>query len=73
MMSGPLRRPPQQVLDRLKELNTHYKIGHLLCRSRKPDFLLDILQRQGTNQVKILVVLQTDPSVKLYNHEEGPY
>ena len=54
-MSGPLRRPPQQVLDRLKELNTHYKIGHLLCRSRKPDFLLDILQRQGTNQVKILV------------------
>ena len=73
MMSGPLRRPPQQVLDRLKELNTHYKIGHLLCRSRKPDFLLDILQRQGTNQVKILVVLQTDPSVKLYNHGEGPY
>ena len=73
MMSGPLRRPPQQVLDRLKELNTHYKIGHLLCRSRKPDFLLDILQRQGTNQVKILVVLQTDPSVKLHNHGEGPY
>ena len=73
MMSGPLRRPPQQVLDRLKELNTHYKIGHLLCRSRKPDFLLDILQRQGTNQVKILVVLQTDPSVKLYNHGEGLY
>ena len=28
----------------------HYKIGHLLCRSRNPDFLLDILQRQGTNQ-----------------------
>ena len=54
-MVGPLRRPPQQVLDRLKELNTHYKIGHLLCRSRKPDFLLDILQRQGTNQVKIKV------------------
>ena len=47
---GPLRRPPQQVLDQLKQINTHYKIGHLLCRSRKPDFLLDILQRQGTNQ-----------------------
>ena len=28
----------------------NYKIGHLLCRSRNPDFLLDILQRQGTNQ-----------------------
>ena len=50
---GPLRRPPQQVLEQLKQINTHYKIGHLLCRSRKPDFLLDILQRQGTNQVKI--------------------
>ena len=47
---GPLRRPPQQVLEQLKQINTHYKIGHLLCRSRKPDFLLDILQRQGTNQ-----------------------
>ena len=47
---GPLRRPPQRVLEELKQINTHYKIGHLLCRSRKPDFLLDILQRQGTNQ-----------------------
>ena len=28
----------------------NYKIGHLLCRSRNPDFLLDILQRQGTSQ-----------------------
>ena len=55
-MPGPLRRPPQQVLDRLKELNTHYKIGHLLCRSRKPDFLLDILQRQGTNQVTAALI-----------------
>ncbi len=23
------------------------KVGHLLCRSRSPDFLLDILNRQG--------------------------
>ena len=27
-----------------------YILGHLLCRSRSPDFLLDILQRQGSNQ-----------------------
>ena len=47
---GPLRRPPAAVLDQLKTINSHYKIGHLLCRSRQPDFLLDILQRQGTNQ-----------------------
>ena len=25
----------------------HCKVGHLLCRSRSPDFLLDILNRQG--------------------------
>ena len=47
---GPLRRPPASVLDQLKQMNSHYKLGHLLCRSRQPDFLLDILQRQGTNQ-----------------------
>ena len=47
---GPLRRPPAAVLDQLKQMNSHYKLGHLLCRSRQPDFLLDILQRQGTNQ-----------------------
>ena len=47
---GELRRPPQAVLDQLAQANQHYKIGHLLCRSRNPDFLLDILQRQGSNQ-----------------------
>jgi integrator complex subunit 1 len=25
-------------------------MGHLLCRSRHPDFLLDIIQRQGASQ-----------------------
>ena len=43
---GEFRRPPQSVLDSLAQANQHYKIGHLLCRSRSPDFLLDILQRQ---------------------------
>jgi len=47
---GPMRRPPAAVLEQLKQMNSHYKLGHLLCRSRSPDFLLDILQRQGTNQ-----------------------
>ena len=47
---GAFRRPPQEVLDQLAQANQHYKIGHLLCRSRSPDFLLDILQRQGSNQ-----------------------
>ncbi len=50
---GPFRRPPQAVLDQLSQANQHFKIGHLLCRSRSPDFLLDILQRQGSTQVSI--------------------
>jgi integrator complex subunit 1 len=47
---GDFRRPPQAVLDQLAHANQLNKIGHLLCRSRNPDFLLDILQRQGSNQ-----------------------
>ncbi|XP_050534872.1 integrator complex subunit 1-like isoform X2 [Daktulosphaira vitifoliae] len=47
---GPPRRPPQSILDQLRVMNTNLRIGHLLCRSRDPDFLLDIIQRQGTSQ-----------------------
>uniref|UniRef100_A0A1B0DJI5 Uncharacterized protein n=1 Tax=Phlebotomus papatasi TaxID=29031 RepID=A0A1B0DJI5_PHLPP len=47
---GVSRKPPSMVLDQLKQLNVTYKLGHLLCRSRKPDFLLDIIQRHGTTQ-----------------------
>ena len=46
--NGVCRRPPHQVLDQLKALNRSLKLGHLLCQSRSPDFLLDIIQRQQT-------------------------
>ncbi|GAB0098046.1 Integrator complex subunit 1 [Sergentomyia squamirostris] len=49
-LTGVSRKPPSVVLDQLKALNVTYKLGHLLCRSRKPDFLLDIIQRHGTTQ-----------------------
>ena len=48
--AGPLRKPRQEFLDALQNANQRFRIGHLLCRSRNPDFLLDILQRQGQNQ-----------------------
>ncbi|KAG7167447.1 Integrator complex subunit 1-like [Homarus americanus] len=48
--TGPARKPPVIVLEQLKSLNTSHKIGHLLCRSRSPDFLVDIIQRQGASQ-----------------------
>ena len=40
------RRPPPPVLEQIQSLNSTHRLGHLLCRSRKPDFLLDIIQRQ---------------------------
>ena len=39
-------RPPTAVLEQLKVLNQTHRIGHALCRSRDPDFLLEIIQRQ---------------------------
>lgn len=47
---GVARRPPKAVLEQLQTLNATHRLGHLLCRSRKPDLLLDIIQRQGTSQ-----------------------
>lgn len=44
---GEARRPPQNVLDQLQVLNNTHRLGHLFCRSRHPDFLLDIMSRQG--------------------------
>ncbi|XP_063991596.1 integrator complex subunit 1 [Diachasmimorpha longicaudata] len=44
--TGIARRPPPAVLEQLQSVNISLRLGHLLCRSRKPDFLLDIIQRQ---------------------------
>ncbi|KAG7214008.1 hypothetical protein KM043_001378 [Ampulex compressa] len=44
--TGIARRPPPAVLEQIQSLNMSHRLGHLLCRSRKPDFLLDIIQRQ---------------------------
>ncbi|XP_029649485.1 integrator complex subunit 1 isoform X1 [Octopus sinensis] len=49
-VSGSLRKPPSTVIEQLVTLNQNLKIGQRLCRSRNPDFLLDIIQRQGTTQ-----------------------
>uniref|UniRef100_A0A671RF77 Integrator complex subunit 1-like n=1 Tax=Sinocyclocheilus anshuiensis TaxID=1608454 RepID=A0A671RF77_9TELE len=47
---GPPRKPPPLVLDQVKSLNQSLRLGHLLCRSRNPDFLLNIIQRQASSQ-----------------------
>lgn len=47
---GVARKPPAVILEMLQNQNSTLKLGHLLCRSRKPDLLLDIIHRQGTSQ-----------------------
>ncbi|XP_057202445.1 integrator complex subunit 1 isoform X1 [Triplophysa rosa] len=47
---GPPRRPPPLILEQVKSLNQSLRLGHLLCRSRSPDFLLNIIQRQASSQ-----------------------
>ncbi|CAL8303109.1 unnamed protein product [Merluccius merluccius] len=47
---GPPRRPPPPVQEQIKTLNQSLRLGHLLCRSRNPDFLLNIIQRQASSQ-----------------------
>lgn len=47
---GPPRRPPSHIQEQLKSLNQSLRLGHLLCRSRNPDFLLNIIQRQASSQ-----------------------
>lgn len=52
--SGLAVRPPTAVLEQLKVLNQTHRIGHALCRSRSPDFLLEIIQRQVDGCVSYL-------------------
>ncbi|CAH0389258.1 unnamed protein product [Bemisia tabaci] len=47
---GLTRKPPPAIIEYLRSLNTTHRLGHYLCRSRNPDFLLDIIQRHGTSQ-----------------------
>lgn len=44
--TGIARRPPAAILEQLQTINNSFKLGHLLCGSRNPDFLIDIIQRQ---------------------------
>ncbi|XP_014664125.1 PREDICTED: integrator complex subunit 1-like [Priapulus caudatus] len=48
--TGSARKPTKEVYEQLQKLNKSLKIGQLLCRSRKPDFLLQIILKQGTSR-----------------------
>ncbi|XP_065665824.1 integrator complex subunit 1 isoform X2 [Hydra vulgaris] len=44
------RQPPATVIEKLKQLNKSLELNELLCQSRSPDFLLYIIQAQGTSK-----------------------
>lgn len=70
---GEPRRPPSIILDQLQQLNATHKIGHLLCRSRNPDFLLDIIRKQGSSQSMpwLADLVQNSESSFKYNENEN--
>ena len=45
---GVMRCPPDYVIHDLQKINSELHLGRLLCSSRSPDFLLDVIQRQGS-------------------------
>ncbi|KAF6032449.1 INTS1 [Bugula neritina] len=47
--SGPSRKPPAKIVEELKMLNSSLHLGHTLSKSRNPDFLLQVIQKQGTS------------------------
>lgn len=53
--SGIARNPPPAITEQLKLLNDNLKIGQMLCRSRQPDFLLDIIQRQVKKEYYLMI------------------
>lgn len=44
---GPVRTPPGWILTQLQTYNDQMGLGHHLCGSRNPDFLLDLIQRNS--------------------------
>jgi len=46
----PARQPPEQFFQRLRQLDQQCEFAKLLCYSREPDFLLEIMKRQGPEQ-----------------------
>lgn len=52
---GLARRPPVQVIEQLQQLNKVIKLGHMFCKSRDPDFLLDVIHQQVIWHLRFIV------------------
>lgn len=54
--NGVARRPPPENIQYIKKLNSEYKLGQLLCKSREPDFLLSLIEKQVFFLKNILLI-----------------
>lgn len=61
------RRPPASVIEELKQLNNSVRLGSLLCQSRNPDFLLEIMQRQQKQDSSVQNANQLSSSMTWLN------
>lgn len=48
--TGCPRRPTNDTIQNIRKLNSEYKLGQLLCKSRHPDFLLKLIKGQSSEQ-----------------------
>jgi integrator complex subunit 1 len=39
----PPRRPPNLIIEQLKQINKEYHLGHILCSCRDPGIFLQVL------------------------------
>ncbi len=65
---GPLRRPPTGVLEQLKQMNSHYKLGHLLCRSRQAS-VADPWIRTSDIRIRLRILLFSSVAFKKANQK----
>eukprot|EP00731_Ephydatia_muelleri_P029324 Em0020g968a len=47
---GPARKLLPSVIELIKTVNRSLKLGQLLCKCRSPDFLLEVIKKQGTTE-----------------------
>lgn len=46
--TGPVRRPPKCAVDELDRVDDMYQLGHILRKSRDPDFFSEITKSQAS-------------------------
>ncbi|EGC28783.1 hypothetical protein DICPUDRAFT_100030 [Dictyostelium purpureum] len=62
-IKGPIRQPPDEIIEKLQKLENENHLGFVLCTSRQPDFLLEIMSNQDSKQSMVWLnpIIHNDP------------